>query len=139
MCEFKELGVEGIPTGSKNPNHVSEQNSSCSTHVFRPGFLSFFLLTCFADFPIITCQSESPVCVVQGSVMRLYCDGVGRPAPCFQWYKNNVPIETGTCRELVKQRATNEDQGEYFCKVYNSAGEVSSELIQVNIAGMKCY
>ena len=77
---------------------------------------------------------------MQGSVLRLYCDGVGRPAPHFQWYKNNVPVERGTCRELVKEHARNEDQGEYFCKVYNSAGEVSSELIRVNIAaGMKWH
>lgn len=101
-------------------------------------FLTSFLPTCFADFPIITCQSESLVCVVQGSVLRLYCDGVGRPAPCFQWYKNNVPVERGTCRELVKEHARNEDRGEYFCKVYNSAGEVLSEPIRVNVAaGMK--
>jgi len=85
------------------------------------------------DFPIITCQSEPTVHVVQGARLRLYCDGVGRPAPSFQWYKNNAPIEGATFRELTRHSVSTEDQGEYFCKVYNSTGEISSELIQVTI------
>ena len=56
------------------------------------------------------------------------------PAPSFQWYKNNAPIEGATFRELTKLSVTSEDQGSYFCKVYNSAGEVSSDLIQVIVA-----
>lgn len=64
----------------------------------------------------------------------MYCDGVGVPAPSFQWYKNNAPIEGATFRELTKLSVTSEDQGNYFCKVYNSAGEVSSDLIQVIVA-----
>ena len=64
----------------------------------------------------------------------MYCDGVGVPAPSFQWYKNNAPIEGATFRELTKLSVTSEDQGSYFCKVYNSAGEVSSDLIQVIVA-----
>jgi len=70
---------------------------------------------------------------VQGARLRLYCDGVGRPAPSFQWYKNNAPIEGATFRELTRHSVSTEDQGEYFCKVYNSTGEISSELIQVTI------
>lgn len=85
------------------------------------------------DFPIITCQSDTMVCAVQGSRVRLYCDGVGRPAPSFQWFKNNAPIEGATFRELAICNATTEDAGQYFCKVYNSAGEISSKLIQVDI------
>lgn len=73
------------------------------------------------------------VCAVQGSRVRLYCDGVGRPAPSFQWFKNNAPIEGATFRELAICNATTEDAGQYFCKVYNSAGEISSKLIQVDI------
>ena len=88
----------------------------------------------FADFPIITCQSEPTIRVAFGSRLRLYCDGVGVPAPSFQWYKNNAPIEGATFRELTKLSVTSEDQGNYFCKVYNSAGEVSSDLIQVIVA-----
>ena len=88
----------------------------------------------FADFPIITCQSEPTIRVAFGSRLRLYCDGVGVPAPSFQWYKNNAPIEGATFRELTKLSVTNEDQGNYYCKVYNSAGEVSSDAIQVIVA-----
>lgn len=88
----------------------------------------------FADFPIITCQSEPTIRVASGSRLRLYCDGVGVPAPSFQWYKNNAPIEGATFRELTKLSVTSEDQGNYFCKVYNSAGKVSSDLIQVIVA-----
>lgn len=88
----------------------------------------------FADFPIITCQSEPTIRVAFGSRLRLYCDGVGVPAPSFQWYKNNAPVEGATFRELTKLSVTSEDQGNYFCKVYNSAGEVSSDLIQVIVA-----
>ena len=88
----------------------------------------------FADFPIITCQSEPTIRVAFGSRLRLYCDGVGVPAPSFQWYKNNAPIEGATFRELTKLSVTSEDQGNYYCKVYNSAGEVSSDAIQVIVA-----
>ena len=70
---------------------------------------------------------------MEGARLRLYCDGVGRPAPSFQWYKNNAPIEGATFRELTRHSVSTEDQGEYFCKVYNSTGEISSELIQVTI------
>ena len=74
------------------------------------------------------------MCLVHGSRLRLYCDGVGRPAPSFQWFRNNAPIAGATFRELTRHSVSTEDQGEYFCKVYNTAGEVSSELIRVNIA-----
>lgn len=85
------------------------------------------------DFPIITCQSGPVVSATLGSRFSLYCDGVGRPAPSFQWYKNNMAIAGAEIRELTRYPATVEDEAVYFCKVYNSVGEISSEPIQVKI------
>jgi len=90
---------------------------------------------CFVDLPVITSQPDNtvPVHVLQGSQLRLYCDGVGRPAPSFQWYHNNTPIQEATNREFTRTAASTEDQGVYFCKVYNTAGETLSQSTQVII------
>ena len=66
------------------------------------------------------------VTLLPNSMLRLYCDGVGNPAPSFQWYKNNVPIYGATDREFLKHNVSIEDQAVYFCKVFNNVGEVVS-------------
>lgn len=74
-----------------------------------------------------------------GSIFTLYCDAVGRPAPSFQWYKGNTAIVGATFRELTIRNAKAEDEAVYFCKVYNSAGKISSEPIEVKVTGNNCY
>ncbi|KAL9987618.1 hypothetical protein ACROYT_G001958 [Oculina patagonica] len=84
------------------------------------------------DLPVITSQPDPAVPVLQGSQLRLYCDGVGRPAPSFQWYHNDAPIREETNRVLTRTNASTEDQGVYFCKVYNTAGETLSQSTRVH-------
>lgn len=86
------------------------------------------------DFPVITSQPHCTGPILQGSQLRLYCDGVGRPAPSFQWYHNNIPIQEATNRVFTRSAASTEDQGLYFCKVYNTAGEILSQSTQVIVA-----
>lgn len=86
------------------------------------------------DLPVITSQPNCTGPVLQGSQLRLYCDGVGRPAPSFQWYHNNIPIQEATNRVFSKSAASTEDQGLYFCKVYNTAGEILSQSTEVIVA-----
>ena len=94
----------------------------------------FKKIFCFVDLPVITSQPNCTGPVLQGSQLRLYCDGVGRPAPSFQWYHNNIPIQEATNRVFSKSAASTEDQGLYFCKVYNTAGEILSQSTEVIVA-----
>ena len=83
--------------------------------------------------PIITSQSDPDVHILLGSRLSLYCDGVGRPAPSYQWFHDDSPIPEATHRWLIKNNVSAEDHGFYYCKVYNTAGEMHSHNFKVTI------
>ncbi|PFX27714.1 mucosa-associated lymphoid tissue lymphoma translocation protein 1-like [Stylophora pistillata] len=85
------------------------------------------------DLPIITSQSDPDVHILVGSRLSLYCDGVGRPAPSYEWFHNGSPIQDAKHRWLIKDSVSAEDHGFYYCRVYNNAGEVHSHHFKVTI------
>lgn len=89
------------------------------------------------DLPIITSQSDPEVHILLGSRLSLYCDGVGRPAPSYQWFHDDSPIPEATHRWLIKNNVSAEDQGFYHCKVYNTAGEMHSHNFKVTIESLQ--
>ncbi|KAJ7371511.1 hypothetical protein OS493_024850 [Desmophyllum pertusum] len=121
---LNDLGQRGITVGVLK-NWISSMNER------TPSLQTILNLL---NLPYITSQSESTVHVLRpGWSLSLYCDGVGRPAPSFQWFHNDTAIQEATHRELTRRSVSAEHQGVYFCKLYNTAGEILSQSTRVII------
>lgn len=73
--------------------------------------------------------------------VTLNCSATGQPVPRITWYKDgavipDAPIRTGTNDYRIKE-ITLADRGNYHCVAKNSAGEVPSTPILVNIDGKR--
>ncbi|CAH1252722.1 MALT1 [Branchiostoma lanceolatum] len=88
--------------------------------------------TQYDDPPHIAVQ-PSPVRVAMNRPVTLSCAARGKPAPFYQWYKDNTLLQGETRREIYYDQAKASDQGVYTCRVWNRIGEVWSQGAQVSV------
>eukprot|EP00058_Branchiostoma_floridae_P009540 XP_002595028.1 hypothetical protein BRAFLDRAFT_237417 [Branchiostoma floridae] len=85
------------------------------------------------DDPPHIAVHPSPVRVALNGPVSLSCGARGKPAPFYQWYKDNVLLQGETRREIYYDQAKASDQGVYTCRVWNRVGEVWSQGAQVTV------
>ncbi|XP_060739086.1 mucosa-associated lymphoid tissue lymphoma translocation protein 1 isoform X2 [Tachysurus vachellii] len=58
-----------------------------------------------------------PQSLLVGDVLYLECGAVGKPLPCYQWYRNGAPLKNATKRKLSIPYLMLEHQGRYRCEI----------------------
>jgi hypothetical protein len=83
-----------------------------------------FVSSLFAQAPVITQQPLNSVKCV-GSFAEIKLLATGAEPMNYQWYRNGVPFATGE-NTLTFMSVSVADEGEYYCNVSNSEGNVDS-------------
>ncbi len=100
--------------------------------------LEFFLailISCklYSQSPVITGQPDNLIgCVGDSAFLKILASG-GEPLT-YQWYKDSIPIPGANLNELVFSPLQVDDEGVYFCRVYNALDSIDSYLAQVLVA-----
>jgi len=81
--------------------------------------------------PEITDQPDSQTVHV-GELVTLLVIATGKPAPTYQWKKNDVTIE-GETNSSLGFYAEESDEGNYTCEVSNDEGDVTSDIAVVTV------
>ncbi|XP_006817531.1 mucosa-associated lymphoid tissue lymphoma translocation protein 1-like [Saccoglossus kowalevskii] len=84
------------------------------------------------DPPVIIEQPRSQ-CIEIGRPLKLTCEAIGRPAPKYQWFRNEQHMVEQTSSEIYYDVSASQDAAKYRCKVYNNSGEVWSDTVQITI------
>ncbi len=79
------------------------------------------------ELPQIT-QQPSPVAECVGRQVTLTVAATGYSPLSYQWYRNGIPVGTGTSYSFTIDRTT---EGEYWVVVSNECGQVTSRRIPV--------
>ncbi len=82
--------------------------------------------------PVITMQPQG-ITINEGETAVMKVEAVGTPAPEFQWYRNGVMLPGENLDSLRIENAQTGDSGLYSVKVSNSAGNVISNEVQLNV------
>ncbi|XP_019635673.1 PREDICTED: mucosa-associated lymphoid tissue lymphoma translocation protein 1-like [Branchiostoma belcheri] len=85
------------------------------------------------DDPPTIAVHPSPVRVEMNRPVSLSCGARGKPAPFYQWYKDNTLLQGETRREIYYDQAKASDQGVYRCRVWNRGGERWSQGAEVTV------
>lgn len=110
-----------------NPWRISAQIicTFCSVNSSRP-----------ATEPNITSPPENITAQLVQPI-NLTCEADGYPAPTYKWYKDGQLIPGETLPYLYIPEASPESRGSYSCEAVNPGGQVSSNLAQIAIPGIK--
>uniref|UniRef100_A0A8C5LSF9 MALT1 paracaspase n=1 Tax=Leptobrachium leishanense TaxID=445787 RepID=A0A8C5LSF9_9ANUR len=65
----------------------------------------------------------------------LECTAIGKPLPCYQWYRNGLALKDETNRMFRVSSVSFEHQGIYHCKVTNGKETEESISVEVVILG----
>ncbi|XP_066458643.1 mucosa-associated lymphoid tissue lymphoma translocation protein 1 isoform X2 [Eleutherodactylus coqui] len=68
-----------------------------------------------------------------GAKLALECGAIGKPLPCYQWYKNGVALVDATNRMYTVSSISAEDQGVYYCRVSNGNENEDSKKVEIGI------
>ena len=84
--------------------------------------------------PKITSKSKREVTEHEGKVLLLKCKAEGVPTPFVIWRKDDLVIQnhTGLHTNLMRENASEADEGVYVCEASNSAGS-DSYRVEVKI------
>jgi hypothetical protein len=82
--------------------------------------------------PIVTSQPQSLTVVAQTAVALSAVAG-GSPPLAYQWWKNNSKIKQQTNASYLLRSPQNQDSGNYFVVVTNSAGSITSAPASINV------
>ena len=83
--------------------------------------------------------------VVKGENLFATCRASGNPTPLIQWFKDDLPLNTGNQSsisitqssngsQLIVMEFENNDQGVYSCVAFNNLGN-DTRLFQVKVVG----
>ena len=102
---------------------------------FSSGFDHVISLICFAERPELDYASnDQDVC--EGSMVTLYCNATGKPAPNINWTR---VWENGTDSEqllvvdgsYVMSNIKRSSNGTYRCTAYNGVGDPVNHTVKV--------
>ena len=112
------------------------------SHHFTSGYILLIQLITmtgiflFSDLdvekPRIVCQPESQA-VEAGDPLTLACEAVGQGELTFLWYFNGLSLQRENRPEYFINCFTDEDEGDYYCRVGNAAGEVDTNIAHVEM------
>jgi hypothetical protein len=68
-----------------------------------------------------------------GSDYTFFVDLIGSPPFYYKWYKNDIPIGSGTDKELIIYDATLNDDASYYCVISNKSYSVQTDTVKLNI------
>ena len=54
----------------------------------------------------------------------------------YQWYKNNIAIEGAVDKDLALVSISNNDAADYYCKISNTCGNVTTEVVQLTVKNL---
>jgi formylglycine-generating enzyme required for sulfatase activity len=79
-------------------------------------------------------NTEEPVdrVIPEGEATTLMVSGTGYPAPCCQWYRNEVALPGATAFLYTIPRMSGAKVGQYYAVLGNVAGSVTSRVAYVN-------
>ncbi|KAM3938335.1 mucosa-associated lymphoid tissue lymphoma translocation protein 1 [Leptodactylus fuscus] len=77
------------------------------------------------------CSQPQSQTLEAGTKLVLECAAIGKPLPCYQWYKNGVAVVDATNRVYMISSVSAEDQGIYHCRVTNGNETEDSKKAEV--------
>lgn len=69
--------------------------------------------------PNITNHPEAMKDLKTGQTLELTCKATGDPAPSYRWKKNGVLLQESDTENLLIEKVTTKDSGNYTCEAYN--------------------
>ncbi|XP_056440774.1 B-cell receptor CD22-like [Gadus chalcogrammus] len=71
--------------------------------------------------------------IEEGSSVTLSCSSDANPAANYTWFKNNQPLPWGPSQPHTFPSVRPEDRGTYRCHAENKYGQLSSNLLFINV------
>lgn len=71
--------------------------------------------------------------VMMGETLILNCEAKGHPTPEYQWYKDNNELHGETSSTFRIEKFERKDQGQYYCRAWNVAGELFTDKADVQV------
>ncbi|XP_069819289.1 mucosa-associated lymphoid tissue lymphoma translocation protein 1 isoform X2 [Dendropsophus ebraccatus] len=85
------------------------------------------------------CNQPQSQTLEVGAKLVLECAAIGKPLPRYQWYKNGVALVDATNRVYMVSAVSAEDQGLYYCRVFNNNETENSKEVEVVVGSAKLW
>lgn len=78
-------------------------------------------------------QQPMSQAVEAGDLLTLTCEAVSQGELAYLWYFNGLSLQSEVRPEYFINCFTDEDEGDYYCRVANAGGEVNTDIAHVEM------
>lgn len=128
--ESKRVEVFRLPLAD-NQSKVRFRFAHAGTDSWYFGFDNFGLYSITSIAPPTIATEPSGVTAVEGERVRLAVVPGGTGPFTYEWYRNNSLVPNSNSAELIFDRVTPLQAGEYYVKVRNAGGPAESKRVTV--------
>ncbi|XP_073440903.1 mucosa-associated lymphoid tissue lymphoma translocation protein 1 isoform X2 [Dendrobates tinctorius] len=113
-----------------NDSHTFDYSNWAQLEVIESN-LACHGISMLPDYKLQICNQPESQTLEVGAKLMLDCAAIGKPLPCYQWYKNGIPVVDATSRLYTIPCISAEDQGTYYCRVSNGHETEDSKKVDV--------
>ncbi|XP_075711092.1 mucosa-associated lymphoid tissue lymphoma translocation protein 1 [Rhinoderma darwinii] len=121
-----------------NDSHTFDYSNWARLEVIESN-LACHGLSMLPDNRLQICNQPQSQTLEAGAKLVLECAAIGRPLPCYQWYRNGVAVVDATNRVYTISSVSAEDQGFYYCQVSNGNETEDSKEVEVVVGSAKLW
>ncbi|XP_040277007.1 mucosa-associated lymphoid tissue lymphoma translocation protein 1 isoform X1 [Bufo bufo] len=85
------------------------------------------------------CNQPQSQTLAVGAKLVLECAAIGKPLPCYQWYRNDVALVDATTSVYTIPSVSAQDQGVYYCRLSNGNETEDSKKVEVVVGSAKLW
>ncbi|XP_077138962.1 mucosa-associated lymphoid tissue lymphoma translocation protein 1 isoform X2 [Ranitomeya variabilis] len=113
-----------------NDSHTFDYSNWAQLEVIESN-LACHGISMLPDYRLQICNQPESQTLEAGAKLMLDCAAIGKPLPCYQWYRNGTAVVDATSRMYTIPCISAEDQGTYYCRVSNGHETEDSKKVEV--------
>ncbi|XP_069602205.1 mucosa-associated lymphoid tissue lymphoma translocation protein 1 isoform X2 [Ranitomeya imitator] len=113
-----------------NDSHTFDYSNWAQLEVIESN-LACHGISMLPDYRLQICNQPESQTLEAGAKLMLDCAAIGKPLPCYQWYRNGTAVVDATSRLYTIPCISAEDQGTYYCRVSNGHETEDSKKVEV--------
>ncbi|XP_069602197.1 mucosa-associated lymphoid tissue lymphoma translocation protein 1 isoform X1 [Ranitomeya imitator] len=121
-----------------NDSHTFDYSNWAQLEVIESN-LACHGISMLPDYRLQICNQPESQTLEAGAKLMLDCAAIGKPLPCYQWYRNGTAVVDATSRLYTIPCISAEDQGTYYCRVSNGHETEDSKKVEVIVGSAKIW